>query len=175
MKMNKRAFYLASLAVATSALLLAPSAPASAVAGDTTTTFALTGGALNVSVAATAALTNGTTSSASVSGQLGTVQVTDARGGTTAWSAFATSTTFTDGAGSVSTGESYSSGAITTTGTIVILPGTATSLSATAAKVVGPTSVVGNNTASWNPTLTVSLPANALVGTYTGTIHTSVS
>jgi hypothetical protein len=173
--MPKRAYYLAGVAVTAAAVLAAPTAPASAAAGDTTTTFALTGGALSVSVAATAALTNGTTSSANVNGQLGTVQVTDARGGTTAWSAFATSTTFTDGAGSISTGVSYSSGVITTTGTIVILPGTATALSAAAAKVAGPASVVGNNTASWNPTLTVSLPANALVGTYTGTIHTSVS
>jgi hypothetical protein len=173
--MSKKPFYLAGITVVAAALLSAPTLPASAAPGDTTTTFALTGGALSVSVAATAALSNGNTSSASVSGQLGTVQVTDARGGTTAWSAFATSTTFTDGAGSVSTGVSYSSGAITTTGTIVILPGTATPLNATAAKVVGPTAVVGNNTASWNPTLTVSLPTDALVGTYTGTIHTSVS
>jgi hypothetical protein len=173
--MNKKAFYLAGVAVTATALLSAPTVPASAAAGDTTTTFALTGGALSVSVAATAALTNGNTSSTSVTGQLGPVQVTDARGGTAAWSAFATSTTFTDGAGSVSTGVSYTAGAITTTGTVVILPGTATPLNATAAKIAGPTAVVGNNTASWNPTLTVSLPTDALVGTYTGTIHTSVS
>jgi hypothetical protein len=173
--MNKKLGYLAGVMASAAALLVATTLPASAAAGDTTTTFSLAGGALSVSVQANAALTNGNTGSASVSGQLGVVQVTDARGGTATWSAFATSTTFTDGAGSVSTGVSYNAGAITTTGTVVMPPATATALNGTAAKVAGPIAVVGNNTASWNPTLTVSLPTNALVGDYTGVVHTSVS
>ncbi len=173
--MNKRVCYLAGAALSAAALLSVPALPANAAAGDTTTTFSLVGGALSVSVQPTAALSNGNTSSGSVSGQLGSVQVTDARGGTTAWSAFATSTTFVDGAGSVSTGVSYAAGTISTTGTVVMPPATATALNATAAKVAGPTAVVGNNTASWNPTLTVSLPTDALVGAYTGTVRTSVS
>lgn len=69
----------------------------------------------------------------------------------------------------------YNAGAIATTGTVVMPPATTVTLSTTPATVVSPTSVLGNNTASWDPTLTVSLPSNAVAGTYNGTINTSVS
>jgi len=36
------------------------------------------------------------------------------------------------------------------------------------------TGVSGNNTAAWNPTITVTIPANALAGTYSTTISHSV-
>jgi hypothetical protein len=34
---------------------------------------------------------------------------------------------------------------------------------------------VGDNSASWNPTFIVSLPAAAVVGTYTGTVTHSAA
>lgn len=174
--MNKRLISFGAAAVSAAALLAASALPATAAAGDTTTTFALTGGALSVSVQPTATLGSGPSGSASVNGQLGAVQVTDARGSKIAWSASATSTTFTDGAGgTVSTGVSYNAGTVTTTGTITVPASSATSLTAVPAAVVAPTSIRGNNTATWNPTLTVSLPSNSLAGTYTGTVNTSVS
>jgi hypothetical protein len=37
------------------------------------------------------------------------------------------------------------------------------------------TAGTGNNTATWNPTLVVALPAAAVVGTYTGTVTHSVA
>lgn len=124
----------------------------------------------------TATLTNDASGVSSVSGQLGNVTVTDLRGSTAAWNAKASSTTFATGTGNpTSTGVTYSSGAITTTGTIVIVAqASPTALNGTPAKVAGPTSVVGNNTASWNPTLTVELPSDALAGNYSGTVNTSV-
>jgi hypothetical protein len=64
---------------------------------------------------------------------------------------------------------------MTTTGTTTIAAGTATTLTSVAAKVAGPTAVTGNNTATWNPTLTVGLPSSALAGNYSGTVNTSVA
>ncbi len=163
------------IAVSASTVALLTATPAMAAAGDTTTTFALAGNGISVSVQANAALTDGVSGDASVSGNLGNVKVTDLRGSNTPWNASATSTTFTTGTGNpASTGVTYGTGAITSTGAIVISPQDGTALTSTATKVAGPTTIVGNNTATWNPTLTVSLPSNAIVGNYSGTINTSV-
>lgn len=174
--MNRRLSYLGGAAASAVVLSGIAALPAQAATGDTVTTFAVAGGTLSIAVQATADLGTGTTGTASVSGQLGNVSVTDARGGRAGWSAKATSTTFTTGTGNpASTSVSYNAGVITTTGTSVMPPAVPVTLSATPATVVSPTSQIGNNTASWNPTLTVSLPSNALAGSYTGTINTSVS
>jgi len=170
--------FLAAAGICSAVLLAATAQPAFAAAGDTTTTFALGGSTLSVSVQPTASLTDGASGATSVSGQLGVVRVTDLRGGVAAWSARATSTTFTNGGTGAglteSTGVSYDSGALTTTGTIVIAPKGAKSLSSSPTEVAGPTAVIGNNTAQWNPTVTVTLPSNSLAGTYSGTISSSV-
>jgi hypothetical protein len=42
------------------------------------------------------------------------------------------------------------------------------------ATVVDPDSVYGNNTATWNPKIVVSMPANALADNYSATITTSI-
>jgi len=174
--MNKKLAYLVAATVSAAALMAVTALPASAAAGDTTTTFSLTGGSLSVAVAASAALTNGVSGDGSVTGQLGTTTVTDDRGGVAAWNATGASTTFTSLTSSTtSTGVSYTGGAMTPTGTITIASGTATTLTTTPATVAAPTAVSGNNTAAWNPTLTVSLPASAITGAYTGTVTTSVS
>jgi hypothetical protein len=175
--MNKKLYAVGVLAGA-AALMASTAMPASAAAGDTTTTFVLSGDGISVAVQANATLTAGKTGAASVSGSLGDVTVTDLRGGTTNWNTSATSTTFTSVNGtttSTSTGVSYNGGSITTSGTSAVPPATAKSLTATPVVVVGPAEVSGNNTATWNPTLTVSLPATALTGTYTGTVNTSVA
>ncbi len=161
------------LVVSASTVALLTATPAMAAAGDTTTTFALAGGGLSVAVQPNAALTNGSTGATSISGQLGNVTVTDVRGTTAAWNVSATSTTFTTGSGPTSSAVSYSTGVVTTTGVSAVVAKT-TALSTTPAVVATPTAIVGNNTASWNPTLTVTMPSNALTGDYTGTINTSV-
>lgn len=173
--MNRKLCGLGATILSIGALMAVTSSPATAVAGDTIATFALTGGSLSVSVQPTAVLGGGASGATSVSGQLGQVVVTDGRGNKVTWSVFGTSTTFTDGAGTVSTGVTYNAGAITTTGTVTMPAAAATPLSVAPAKVAGPTALVGNNTASWNPTLTVALPSSSLAGTYTGTINTSIS
>lgn len=131
---------------------------------------------MNLSVLATAALTNAATGTTDISGSLGAVSVDDARGGTTAWNVSAASTAFTGAlaGGSSSTAVAYTGGTVTESGTITVADGAEVALTATAASVVAPSSVSGNNTAAWTPTLDVTMPAGALADTYTGTVTTSV-
>ena len=157
--------------VALSAAVLAGMA-LPAAADDTDTTFTLTGGDMTLSVQPTAALTDVATGSTAVSGNLGTVAVTDERGGTVTWSVAAVSTTFTGVRGSTSTAVTYTGGTVAETGTITVADGALTSIDAQA-PVVAPTSLSGNNTASWSPTLVVTMPAGALADDYSGTVTTS--
>jgi len=164
------------LAVTASAIALLPAT--SATAADTETTFTLSGGALTLTAAESAALGNTASGDTSVTGQLGTVSVTDARGGVVGWGASAASEDFTHStanAGSTSTGITYTGGAVTESGTVTIADGTTTALTAAPAAVATATGVNGNNTASWNPTLDVTLPSSALTGAYSATVTTSVA
>src|SRR5688572_29541154 len=70
-----------TIAAAATALLAGTALPASA--DDTATTFTLTGGDLTLAVGTTAALTNEASGvdANTITGTLGTVTVTDARGG----------------------------------------------------------------------------------------------
>lgn len=174
--MNRSIIAMSSATIGAVALLAASTATATAAAGDTTTTFSINGGALSVTVQADATLANAATGAASVTGNLGAVAVTDNRGGTANWNVMSTSTAFTNAAGGAnSNGVSYNAGTVAETGDMTIADGADVPLSAVAAEVAGPTAVAGNNTASWNPTLTVSLPSNALAGAYSGTVNTSIS
>lgn len=156
------------------ALVVGAALPASAA--DTATTFSLTGGELTLSVGASAALTSEASGVAAnvITGTLGEVAVTDARGGTAGWVASAASTTFTGTGLSVSSSIAYTNGTVTETGTNTVGAVTSAALTTTAAAVATATGVSGNNTASWNPTLDVSMPAGALAGAYAGTVTTSL-
>ena len=166
---------LGSLVVAGTMLAVLPAGAAMADdTGNTVATFTLAGGSLDVTLEADAALTDGAPGAASVTGSLGAVGISDTRGSTSGWIVSAASSTFVDGAGSVSTGVSYNSGAATaSTGTVTTTTEGATSVTAVAQVAAG-TLASGNNTASYTPTLTVGLPANALAGAYEGTVTTSV-
>jgi hypothetical protein len=175
------------LATATSALLMAGlGAPAHAAgSGNTTVTFTITVGALSITVPGSAGLPAGTPGG-SISGQLGAVTVTDERALlSAAWTTTVTSTDYTTGAGTgpetiPKADVSYWSGPATaTTGTGTFTPGQATaaqaqSLSA-ARTAFSLTGGVGNNSASWNPTLVVAVPTSAVGGLYTGTVTHSVA
>ncbi|HVE46647.1 MAG TPA: hypothetical protein VNA57_07870 [Acidimicrobiales bacterium] len=163
------------IVLATAATLAVGAAPP-ASADDTAATFSLTGGDLTLSVGATAALTNEASGVAAntITGTLGTVAVNDARGGTAGWVTSAASTTFTGAGLSVSDGVAYTNGTVTETGTNTVAAVTSKALTTTATAVATATAVSGNNTASWNPTLDVSMPAGALAGAYSGTVTTSL-
>lgn len=117
-----------------------------------------------------------TSAGSTFSGVLGTVTVTDQRGsGDSGWSATVSSTDFTAPSGATipATDVGYNPGAITTTGTVTTVGTLSTNLSSSVS-VVTASQISGNNTALWNPTLTVSVPGGAVAGTYAATITHSV-
>jgi hypothetical protein len=164
--------------------LLAFALPARAA--DTTTTFSLAAGSLAISAPASRDLGSGATGGGTVSAQLGTVTVTDNRGALAgAWTASVSSTDFTTGGATanetIAKGQvTYWSGTATaSSGVAVFTPGQPLAANAQALGVsrtaFSASAIVGNNSASWNPTLTVNVPAAAVAGDYTGTITHSVA
>jgi hypothetical protein len=151
-------------------------------AAATTTTFVLAAGTLSISAPATSNLGNPsvTAGASSFSGQLGSVSVSDTRGNlVSAWTATVSTTSFTTGGATSNetvTGAniSYASGTLTTSGvgTFTGQPGATLGTSKTAASLAAG---VGNNSASWNPTLTFTLLSSQVAGTYTGTVTHSVA
>ncbi|MGA5823860.1 hypothetical protein ACPC54_39175 [Kitasatospora sp. NPDC094028] len=171
---------------AAAAMVVANAGVAGAAPGDTTVTFSVSAGSLTISVPAGPAGLGSGPPGNSVSGQLGNVTVTDDRALlTAAWTASAISTSFKTGGGTTAetvpaSAVSYWSGtASSTTGLGVFTPGQATAaqaqslnVSRTAYSLTGGT---GNNSATWNPTLVVAIPASAVNGTYTGTVTHSIA
>ena len=157
-----------------------------ASAADTTATFTLTAGGLSITAPASAALGSGAPGS-TASAQMGTVKVDDTRGALVAtWTAKVSSTAFKTGGGTTAetianTSAQYWSGDKTaSSGTNVFLPGqlldaNKATLGATATTAFSATGGAGNNSASWNPTFIVNIPAAAVAGTYTGTVTHSVA
>lgn len=184
-------------AAAVAALGLAPAAGASAATArhpsviaysvtsptaadpDTTVTFSVTSGALSMSAPVSTNLGSGAPGT-TISGSLGPVTVTDDRALLSAsWTATASSSDWTTGAATPAetipaSDVGYDPGSITTTGTITAT-GTPITLSGTATPVVTGTDGVGDNTATWDPVLSVAVPAAAVGGAYTGTLTQSVS
>lgn len=130
----------------------------------------LTGGGVSLS---------GTT----LSGSLGSATVTDARGlGAGAWTVTMTATDFTDTATPtphmiVKTAASAYSGVATPTGVVVPVP---TLVAAPVAigsggAILTATGVLGASSVTYNPTVSVAIPASAVASTYSGTITQTVS
>ncbi|MEU7887277.1 hypothetical protein AB0B54_17390 [Microbispora bryophytorum] len=125
---------------------------------------------------------------AQISGSLGPVTVSDQRAALTAtWEATvsAASGGFTTGGGTPAetvpnTAVLYWSGPATaTTGTGTFVPGQVDAAAAQSLDVsrtaFSKTSGSGNNSATWDPTIVVNVPAQAVAGTYTGTVNHSVA
>jgi hypothetical protein len=165
---------------------LALTVNATSANAGTLTTFTLSGGPLSISAPSTASLGNGSAGS-TLSASLGSVTVTDSRGLLVAtWTATASTTAFTTGSATpaetiAASNVSYASGLATAqTGlSLVLLPGQLTTLLAapmtSSVTAFSLTAGVGNDSASWNPTILVNAPAAAVAGTYTGTITHSVA
>jgi hypothetical protein len=116
-------------------------------------------------------------SPSTISGQLGDVTVTDQRGGATTWVTSVIVTAFTPTTGPAVTAipasaVAYSVGTITQSGVTTAKPAT-TDLTGISPVVNG--SSTGLSIASWDPTITVTLPANAEPGVYSATITHSVA
>ena len=143
----------------------------------TPATFQLVAGTLSISTP-TASVSLGSqvssVTSSTMSGPLGVVTVSDQRGGTTTWTASVISTAFTPTAGPAdpASNVSYAAGTITASGVV------ATAVAG--ADLTGVTTVVtgastGVSSASWNPTISVLVPANFAPGVYAATITHSVA
>ncbi|HEY7143788.1 MAG TPA: hypothetical protein VH637_06025 [Streptosporangiaceae bacterium] len=146
---------------------------------DTTVTFAVTSGELTITAPVAASL-GSSAPGETLSGVLGTVTVSDNRALLSAsWTATAASTSFTTGAGTPAetipaSDATYTPGTVHTTGVITATP-TQITLSNSPQTVVAGANGTGNNSASWDPTVAISIPAAAVFGTYAGTIAHSVS
>ncbi len=169
----------ASASTAGTRLLASSSDAAGGADPDTTVTFAVTTGALSMSAPVSVDLGSGAPGT-TISGALGPVTVTDDRALLSAsWTTTAASSDWTTGSATPTetipaSDVGYDPGSITTTGTITAT-GTPITLSGTATPVVTGTDGVGDNTATWDPTISVAVPASAVGGTYTGTLTQSVS
>ena len=155
-------------------------------AADTTATFTVAGGALEIAAPATKSLGSAAPGAVATAVQLGNVTVTDSRGALAGtWTATVSSTNFTTGAASAeetigkASVDYWSGAASATSGTATFLPGqllVANKVTLAAARTAySASAIVGNNSATWNPTLSVTIPAAAIAGSYTGTITHSVA
>jgi hypothetical protein len=143
----------------------------------TPATFQLIAGALSISTP-TASVSLGSqvssVTSSTMSGPLGVVTVSDQRGGTTAWTASVISTAFTPPGGPAdpASNVSYAAGTITASG-VVATAVSASDLTLVTTVVTGEST--GVSSASWNPTISVLVPANFAPGVYAATITHSVA
>jgi hypothetical protein len=171
------------VATATGMLTLAIVLPASAdTTGGTPATVTVTGGVLSISVPADAGSLGTLANSVgggTVSGLLGQVQVSDARSAAagSGWVASVISTAFTPpaivGAAIAASAVSYVAGAITKVGTATYVANNPSDLSGVAA-VVTATGITGDNSATWDPTISVAIPGGSGAGLYSATITHSV-
>jgi uncharacterized repeat protein (TIGR01451 family) len=143
-------------------------------------TVAVITGLLSISVPASAGLGSIATGGTVTAG-LGTVTVTDNRALPGAsWTATVSSTDFTNTVTPVDLippgDASYLVTTLgTTTGSATFTPTPVTVLSGSPQAVVTATSANGDNSATWDPQIQVSVPSTAVAGAYTATITHSVS
>jgi hypothetical protein len=148
------------------------------VGAATPASFTLTGGPLSIS-APTGSVSLGSqvasNSSSTIAGQLGVVTVSDQRGGATTWTASVISTAFTPPSGPAdpASNVSYAAGAITVSTTVGATAVSAPDLTGVSTVVTGTST--GISSASWNPTISVFVPANFAPGVYSATITHSVA
>jgi hypothetical protein len=185
--MRKLLFVLAAgsvLAIATALPAAAATSSRSARAGSdppTSTSFTVTNGALTISVPISVNLGSGNPGTTIGPTAFGPVTVTDNRASLTAsWTATVSSTDFLTGAGTpaetIPAGDAtYTTDAVSTTGKITVTPTPSVILSGSPQTVVAGSAGVGDNSATWDPTITIAVPSAAVAGLYTGTVMHSVS
>jgi len=171
---------LLTLSVLVGVVALSLALPSAAMADTTSATVTVTGGSLSIS-APTAAGNLGssadTVGGETISGPLGSVEVTDARGAAagSGWVASVISTAFTPSAGPAipASDVSYVAGTISKVGTATYTADNPADLTGTVAAVTA-TGITGDNSATWSPTITVTVPGGMASAVYTATITHSV-
>ncbi|HLL64670.1 MAG TPA: hypothetical protein VK453_02870 [Micromonosporaceae bacterium] len=166
-------------ATATGALVLGSAAPATA--DPTTANVTITGGVLGFTVPAAAGSLGtrpNTVAGGVISGQLGEIQVTDARSAAagSAWVVSVISTAFTPSAGPTipASAVGYVAGTIVKTGTATYVANNPAALTGVSAAVTA-SGITGDNSATWNPTINIAVPGGMAAGTYTGVITHSLA
>ncbi|SEF11189.1 hypothetical protein SAMN04489740_4077 [Arthrobacter alpinus] len=160
---------------------LAIAGPAQAdTIGGTPITIQVTGGPLNISVPAgpvSLGSVGASLNAQTVTADLGIVGVTDVRAGTAGWVVTASAVDFT-GPQNISVSEpglsSYTPSSASVIGVATV---TGTNLDALypGGVVETATAVTGVNSATWHPSISVTIPADALAGTYSSVLTHSVS
>lgn len=175
--MRMRSLFVAG---ATGMLTLGIALPATAAPGDTTATITVTGGSLSITVPAAAGslgTTANTVGGSTISGPLGQVQVLDARSAAagSGWVVSVISTAFTPPSGPAiaASAVSYTAGSITKVGTATYTANNPGNLTAAGAAVTA-TGITGDNSATWNPTITVAVAGGTAAQVYSATITHSV-
>ena len=172
---------LASAAALIAVLTVTATPALAATTGGTSASFTLTGGTLSITVP-TAPVSFGSTpeavSAQVVSGSLGQVQVNDARDAAAGagWVATVISAAFTPSGGPAiaASAISYSAGAITKVGTATYTANNPVDLTGVVA-VVTASGITGDNSATWNPTISIAVPGGMAAGVYIAVITHSVS
>lgn len=170
--------------VAAATALTGVLAPA-AQAADTSVTFTVTSGGLSLNAPASVALSGGgstlSLAAGSISGTMGTVTVTDARGGlgVSGWTVSVSGTDFTttdNGGGTIAkSAATVSPGVpVPVSGVPVLVPAVAP-VSLTGGTLLTATSALGSNSATYTPTVSVTVPSTAKPGAYTGTVTQTVA
>jgi hypothetical protein len=167
------------VALATASLTLGVAIPAFAD-GPSAATITVTAGVLEISVPASAGNLGtraNTVSGGTISGLLGQVQVSDARGAAagSAWVASVISTAFIPPTGTAiaASAVSYTAGTVTKTGTATYVANNPTDLTAVIPAVTA-SGITGDNSATWNPTINVAVPGGMAAAVYSATITHSV-
>jgi hypothetical protein len=152
-----------------------------ASAAETSATVTVTGGALSITVPVSAGNLGTRENSilgGTISGQLGEVQVNDARAAAagSGWIATVISTAFTPLSGPTigAAAVGYTAGAITKVGTATYTANNPTNLTGVVAAVTA-TGITGDNSATWDPTINVFVAGGMAAGVYSGTITQSVT
>jgi hypothetical protein len=161
--------------------LLVSSTVASAdTSGITTASVALQGGDLSITVPADAGSLGShanTVGGGIISGPLGQVQVSDARSAAagSGWVASVISSAFTPPAGPAipAAAVGYTAGVITQIGTATYTANNPGNLTGVAPAVTA-TGITGDNSATWSPTIIITVPGAMAAGVYTATITHSV-
>ena len=146
-------------------------------AGPTTTTFTVTNGALTITTPDSVNLGSGAPGTTIGPTALGTVTANDNRASASAsWAATVSSTDFTSGSQTIPAPDAtYTTGTVAKTGTITITSVPTLTLTGAAQTVVSGTAGIGDNSATWDPTIAIAVPVSAVAGLYSGTITHSVS
>ena len=171
---------LAALAFGVFALVCSSMTTAASAAEATSTTITVTAGALAITVPVDAGSLGSrpnTVQGGAISGLLGPVQVNDARGAAagSGWVASVISTAFTPPTGPAiaASAVSYNAGAIVKVGTATYTANNPPNLTGVAPAVTA-TGITGDNSATWNPTISVLVPGGMAANTYSATITHSV-